>query len=272
MIKNNYALLVAGLLFICSASVAGTDPALVGDGAAYLVAQADVHKPEEESRLQRAQDIGTRFLIQVNKTAGEKPRGEAAPGDSGKRAGPDTAVCPGEFALCASSTCRPTGRMITVKEKGGTTTKQFPESICTCPVITPEIAQQNGVPLVGVAALNEGNMDGSCKSPGPGKIWSYFSNEIKVYPQESATPAFSMQMANQQTCPAGSKGTNCWSYLCEIDAKETNGARTATCSCPYGESLFGAPEGPQAPWVTFAGGYSSNPSTACSMYPVGFQK
>ena len=56
------------------------------------------------------------------------------------------------------------------------------------------------------------------------------------------------------------------------DRKETNGVRTATCACPYGESLFGAAEGPQAAWYTDAGGYMSNPSAACSMYPVGFQK
>ena len=36
--------------------------------------------------------------------------------------------------------------------------------------------------------------------------------------------------------------------------------------------LVAPPEGPQAPWVTFAGGYAPNPSAACSMYPVGFQK
>ena len=267
MMKLNHALLVAGLLFVSGAWAVGNDPAPTGAGASYLIAQAEL--PRDRNAPDSDQRNLTRDRDDNSRSSGNS--GPSTSGASGKRAGPDTAVCPGEFALCASSTCRPTGRMITVKEKGGTTTKQFPESVCTCPVITAEIAQQNGVPLVGVAALNEGNMDGSCKSPGPGKIWSYFST-ITVYPQESATPAFSMQMANQQTCPAGSKGTNCWSYLCEIDAKETNGARTATCSCPFGESLFGAPEGPQAPWVTFAGGYSSNPSAACSMYPVGFQK
>ena len=266
--KRNHVLLAAGLLFVSSAWAVGTDPAPMGGGASYLIAQAELPRD-------RNAPAGDQRSLTRNRDDNSRSSGNGSPATSSaskKGSGPDTAVCPGEFALCASSTCRPTGRMITVKEKGGTTTKQYPESVCTCPVITPEIAQQNGVPLVGVAALNEGNMDGSCKSPGSGKIWSYFSNEIKVYPQESATPAFSMQMANQQTCPAGSKGTNCWSYLCEIDAKQTNGARTATCSCPYGESLFGAPEGPQAPWVTFAGGYSSNPSTSCSMYPVGFQQ
>lgn len=268
MKPRNVLLLVTGLLFASGAGAAGNDPALTRVDGAFLVAQAEPARDRIEQR-------GDQRTLTRDRNDNSVIPGNAGPGaqaNSGARKGPDTAVCPGEFALCASSTCVPTGRMITVKEKGGTTTRQYPEAVCTCPVITAEIAQQNGVPLVGVAALNEGNMDGSCKSPGPGKIWSYFSNEIKVYPQESATPAFSMAMANSQTCPAGSKGTNCWSYLCEIDAKETNGVRTAKCSCPYGESLFGAPEGPQAPWVTFAGGYMSNPSAACSMYPVGFQK
>ena len=35
------------------------------------------------------------------------------------------AMCAGEFALCASSTCKPTGKTITVKEDGGKTTKQY---------------------------------------------------------------------------------------------------------------------------------------------------
>ena len=267
--KFHPVLLVAGLLFVSGASAAGTDPAPMSGGASYLIAQADAPKDRNATDNDRRDWVRNR--IENSRDAGN---GGSAPasGASGKRAGPDLAICPGEFALCASSTCRPTGRMIAVKEKGGTTTKEFPESVCTCPIVTAEMAQQNGVALHGIAALNEGNMDGSCKPPGPGKIWSYFSAEIKVYPQESTTPAFSMQMANPQKCPTGSKGTNCWNYLCEVDAKQTNGVRTATCSCPYGEGLFGATEGPQAAWVTDAGGYMSNPSAACSMYPVGFQK
>jgi hypothetical protein len=106
------------------------------------------------------------------------------------------AVCAGEFALCASSTCKPTGKTITVQEDGGKTTKQYPEAICKCPVITPQIAQQNGVALAGIAGLNEGNMKGSCRSPGTGKIWSYFSLTVKTYPQEQPDGSFMQPTAS----------------------------------------------------------------------------
>ena len=183
------------------------------------------------------------------------------------------AVCAGEFALCASSTCKPTGKTSTVKEDGGKTTKQYPESICKCPIITPQIAQQNSSPLAGIAGLNEGNMEGSCRSPGTGKIWSYFSTTIKTYPQEQLNGDFMPPTsANQQNCSGGPKaeGTNCWSYICTIDPKETNGTKTATCRCPYGEGVFGQEAKKGRGFVTFAGGTWNAPKLACEKLPVGF--
>lgn len=181
-------------------------------------------------------------------------------------------LCQGEFAFCASSTCKPTGREIEVKEADGKTTKKYPEVACTCPIIDQKTAVEvNGVPLVGIAAVNEGNMRGSCTPPTAGTVWSYFSKEITNYPQESTPQPFTTRKAQPQKCAASSgTGSNCWNYLCKIDPKLTNGVRTATCLCPYGEGLFGAEARKSADFVTYAGGYAKNPSSACSQYPVGF--
>ena len=184
------------------------------------------------------------------------------------------AMCSGEFALCASSTCQPTGKQITVKENGGKTTKQYPEVVCKCPIITKKIAiEQNQTPLVGIAALNEGNMDGSCKPPAAGKVWSYFSNAITNYPQESA--GFETKAAVSQSCPASDGGgSNCWSYLCSIDPKvvktSTGDVRTASCSCPLNDGLFGSKSHKNSTYTTFAGTYSPPASNACKQAPVGF--
>lgn len=177
-------------------------------------------------------------------------------------------VCAGEFALCASSTCTPTGRLIKVNENNGKSTREFKESSCKCPVITAEIAQQNGAPLTALAAVNEGNMKGSCSTSGPDKVWAIYSPTIYEYPQESTTPPFRTALANRQICPAGSIGSNCWNFECTIDKEKTNGARTATCYCPIGESYIGHKAPPNAGLGTEAGGYYNPPTKACSMYPV----
>lgn len=178
--------------------------------------------------------------------------------------------CAGEFAYCGASTCRPTGRTIVVKEDGGKYTRKYPEATCKCPVITKEIAVQNGASLHGFAALNEGNMNGSCRPPSKGTIWSYAAVDIPLFPQESTSPPFKMAQSNLQTCPAGS-GTevNCWNFLCKIDKKPINGAKMATCFCPIGESPLGHPAPSSDGFLTAAGGYYDNPTKACSMYPVG---
>jgi hypothetical protein len=76
----------------------------------------------------------------------------------------DFQICHGYFALCAASTCTPTGGQITVRTATGGTAV-FPEADCTCPVLlAPSIANLAG-----------GNMQGSCEPPGPGQIWSDLS-------------------------------------------------------------------------------------------------
>src|SRR5690242_13452136 len=84
----------------------------------------------------------------------------------------DFQICNGYFALCAASTCTPTGNQISVKTAtGGTAT--FPEADCTCPVLLgPSIANLAG-----------GNMQGSCEPPGPGQIWSTYQPRPNI-PQE----------------------------------------------------------------------------------------
>jgi hypothetical protein len=176
--------------------------------------------------------------------------------------------CPGEFALCASSTCKPTGRNIKVNVNGGKSTVSYPEVVCTCPIITEAIAMANGVALSGLAGVNEGNMKGSCAVPSPDKIWSLFS-PLKMYPQESANPPFqrdNQNMFKQQTCSQGT-GSNCWSFICTRDKGLTNGTRTATCSCPAGENPFGAPT-KNSEFLTGAGSQRNAPQTACMQYPV----
>jgi hypothetical protein len=233
----------------------------------YLLAQ-NMNPEPLRNRLAPARQNDFDVRKEGADTKADRPKGSSSVAQ-----GSGTKICPGEFALCASSTCVTTGRQIEVKENGGKTTRKYPEVSCKCPIITEKIAvEQNGVPLVGIAAVNEGNMNGSCTPPSPGTIWSYFSNDITLYPQESATPSFSSPGPSvKQTCSAGSgTGSNCWDYLCKIDPNLTNGVRTATCLCPYGEALFGAKDRASANYVTFAGGYSSNPAAACSQYPVGF--
>jgi hypothetical protein len=56
----------------------------------------------------------------------------------------DFQICRGYFALCAASTCTPTGGQITVRTAtGGTAT--FPEADCKCPV--PARATEPSVPI-----------------------------------------------------------------------------------------------------------------------------
>jgi hypothetical protein len=108
---------------------------------------------------------------------------------SGAREVYDFQFCTGYFALCAASTCTPTGKHITVRTAaGGTAT--FPEADCTCPVLLgPSVANLAG-----------GNMQGSCKPPGPGQIWSTYelrpdipqalTNWVPTLPEAAAPPLF----------------------------------------------------------------------------------
>jgi len=219
----------------------------------------EAHSPRDG--MERRADVKTDGTKKDTRT---DPRSTAA----GAPVGPKLTYCPGEFAFCGSSTCKPTGRKIEVKVDGGNKTKLYDESDCKCPIIPKKIAVQNGAKLGGLAALEEGNMKGSCDRPGPGKIWSLMGLNIDVFPQESTSPPFQMAQVGYQSCPVGTVGSNCWSFACKIDPKPINGAKVATCYCAISDAYLGHHIDPSSYISTGAGSHYSNPSQACSQYPV----
>jgi hypothetical protein len=170
----------------------------------------------------------------------------------------DFQICGGYFALCAASTCTPTGGQITVRTAtGGTAT--FPEADCTCPVLLgPSIANLAG-----------GNMQGSCEPPGPGQIWSTFqprpnipqalTNWVPTSPEAAAPPLFC-----PKSPPLGNQSVNCFSFLCDSQTY-INNVPVVTCHCPIGESLAGTPVAPATAFLTQAG--QGDPAY-CAMHPV----
>ncbi len=236
---------------------------LASQNSVYVLAQNDVRDPAltrdrnlTDPQDRRSDDQSIRNIDQSNKNS------------SGiTKAGIQT--CSGEFALCAASSCVRTGKEIEVKENGGQSVKKFPEVVCKCPIIDKQIAVLNGSELKGIAAVNEGNMRGSCLAPGPDKIWSLFA-PLTYYPQESDD--FKTREFHQQSCSASTAtGSNCFSFLCTIDKTSTNGVRTASCYCPAGENPFGKPT-QNSEFLTAAGAYyptsKGGPQAACSQYPV----
>ena len=129
-------------------------------------------------------------------------------------------ICNGDFALCAASTCKATGKTIT--NNAGET---YPEVECRCPILNgPNIAD----PSIG-------NMKGSCAPSDDKHVWSTFFPRME-YPQEASNwshkPA-DMKVTIQE-CPAsikqGARASNCFSWNCE---KGPNGI--ALCKCPSGQ-------------------------------------
>ena len=174
----------------------------------------------------------------------------------------DFQICGGYFALCAASTCTPTGGQITVRTAtGGTAT--FPEADCTCPVLLgPSIANLAG-----------GNMQGSCEPPAdqPGTIWSTFqprpnipqalTNWVPTPPEAAAPPLFC-----PKSPPLGNQLVNCFSFLCDsLTYIPGTDVPVATCHCPIGESLAGTPVPPHTAFLTQAG--QGDPAY-CAMNPV----
>ena len=169
----------------------------------------------------------------------------------------DFKFCLGDFALCAASTCTPTGGTITVNTATGTA--PFPAAQCICPIF-------NG-PAIG--DLNGGNMQGSCDPPPNNGIWSMYAlhghipqaiNDWSRSTRQSAAPA--------QVCPAdldlGSQSANCFSFAC-VRAGKIRGVDVAVCTCPLGESLEGTPIQPNTAFVTQAGQCDEG---ICSQHPV----
>jgi hypothetical protein len=133
---------------------------------------------------------------------------------------PGLTICQGEFALCAASTCKPTGKMILTNS--GT---EYPEVVCRCPIL-------NGP---NIADTSMGNMKGSCEPTDSKHVWSTFWPRLE-YPQEVNN--FSHKPKDMkvvvQKCGAelqqGARASNCFSFNCE---KGPDGI--AICKCPMGQ-------------------------------------
>ena len=173
----------------------------------------------------------------------------------------DFTVCPGDaapFALCAASTCTPTGQTVTVNVTGGGTA-QFPQYDCTCPVLRgPAIADLNG-----------GNMKGSCEPPGEKQVWSLYSPRAHI-PQALTdwVRSPSATRAPPLLCPAslklGDQMVNCFSFACDL-AGRINDVPVATCHCALGESLNGTPVPANTAFVSQAG---QGDTAICAEHPV----
>ena len=172
----------------------------------------------------------------------------------------DFRYCVGDYALCAASTCTPTGGTIAVNTAGGGTAN-FPAAECTCPIF-------NGPAL---ADLNGGNMTGSCDPPPNNGVWSLYSpmghipqeiNNWSKGKKQSAAPIF--------VCPAelnqGNQFANCFSFACVRAGKVKGNIEVATCTCPLGESLEGTPVPAHSEFATPAGQCHED---ICSQHPVG---
>jgi hypothetical protein len=162
--------------------------------------------------------------------------GTASPGE--------LTMCTGEYALCAASTCKPTGKTIT-----GSNGIAYPEVICKCPIL-------NGAAIADTSA---GNMTGSCLATDKQHVWSLFAPKL-FYPQEASN--FSKKLrdmkATVQVCASdlnlGAKSSNCFSWNC---VKGKNGI--ATCSCPTGQVSAA---------TAFATEAGQGDPDACTQYPV----
>jgi hypothetical protein len=169
----------------------------------------------------------------------------------------DFRFCQGYFALCAASTCTPTGSQIAVNTITGRT-RNFPQADCTCPVILG----------TSIANLAGGNMKGSCDPPGDGKLWSTYqarpdipqalTNWVPHLPEDAAPP---------QICPGSPHNhyVQCFSFSCENESY-INNVPVVTCHCAIGATLAGLPAQPQSSFPTQAG--QSDPAI-CADLPVG---
>ncbi len=254
-----YSVVALFLLTVLCGSSYGADfvTPSASSASSLLLAQNDPHVEPLRSKVQSKRDGDARD--RANQMSTTKTIIDDAAGMT---------QCPGEFALCLASTCKPTGKKIKVKRDDGKTFHYFEESECKCPVITAEIAQQNGTSLTAIAGVNEGNMNGSCAHRQPNTVWALYNESIVMYPQESANPPFTNAMANMHLCQEGTVGSNCWNFECKVDKETINGAKTATCYCAINDGQFGREVRPNDSLFTAAGGYYNPPAKACGMYPA----
>ena len=194
------------------------------------------------------------LLLFAPPTARPAGAAEATPGGNPL----DLQICSGYFALCAASTCTPTGKKIAVNTITGGTAN-FPEADCTCPVILGQ----------SLANLSGGNMQGSCDPPEPGQIWSEYelrpdipqaiTNWVPHLPEDAISP---------QECPArlhlGNQYAQCYSMACD-DETYINNVPVVTCHCALGATLGGAKAAPDSSFGIFAG---QGDPRFCAEHPV----
>ena len=156
----------------------------------------------------------------------------------------DVTTCQGKYALCAASTCQPTGKTISTTD-GNT----YPEVVCKCPILDGE----------SIADTSMGNMQGSCAPTDSEHVWSLFAPK-KYYPQEASNfdPRPEKMKAVAQKCDAslnqGNAASNCFSFNCKIGPGDI-----AICRCPMGQVPAATT------FLTEAG--QGNPE-ACFQHPV----
>lgn len=172
-----------------------------------------------------------------------------------------------KYALCAASTCTPTGKRIAVNTPNGGK-RWFKEAVCTCPVMDTTTTGP------AIANVRGGNMQGNCERPNAATLWSLYS-VYSPFPQPSDAnpPVWQTLPAKPHACSAslnqGREYANCFSFKCE-NIRTENGVELADCRCPLGEDVFSAlPTKPATSFFTDAGGNWANPQDACYAHPVG---
>jgi hypothetical protein len=173
-------------------------------------------------------------------------------------------LCPGDFALCAASTCTPTGGTIVVNNG----TAPFLEAQCTCPIFRGP----------GLGDLTGGNMQDSCEpptivhgAPTDKGIWSLYGltcggeipqaiNDWKKHGPKAEAPIF----VCSESLGLGNQLANCFSFAC-VRAGTIHGVPVATCYCPLGENLDGGQVSPDTGFSTQAGQCNED---ICSQHPV----
>ena len=180
-----------------------------------------------------------------------------------RAAGPDKVfdfqTCNGYFALCAASTCTPTGKQIAVHTLIPGHDANFIEADCTCPVILGE----------SLADLAGGNMQGTCDPPGPGQLWSEYQIRPDI-PQAITNwvPHLPEAAIQVQYCPAslnlGNQYAQCFSMSCDTETY-INNVPVVTCHCALGATLAGARADPQSSFLIQAG---QGDRAFCAEHPI----
>ena len=166
--------------------------------------------------------------------------------------------CWGYFALCAASTCTPTGGTITVNVIGGGTAV-FPEADCVCPIFYGRA----------IADLKGGTMTGSCTPPSTDELWSIYQNTTRIPQAINGWAQNRLAIwAPNQICKAsldlGDQSVNCFGFPCDSE-DYINGVPVTKCHCALGESFEGKAVAPHTAFWTHAGQHHK---AICAEHPA----